>query len=163
MRKGTFLLVILVLAAVALFMSSGLYAGSNYPDVVKMQNKAYSKHTKPVVTFEHKKHAEDYVKANPKLFKNGCGDCHHDQNGKPLTSLKAGDNVQGCIECHKDPGKKPSKEKLSKKEKIKKYHAEAIHENCGGCHGDFNKAKGLKSKDKGAAPSKSRCNDCHKK
>ena len=163
MRKGTVLVVILILAAAVMFLSTGLNAGTTASDAIKMENKVYDKHTKPIVTFEHKKHAEDYAKANPKLFPNGCGDCHHDQNGKPLKDLKAGDDVKSCLECHKEPGQKPSKEKLDKKEKIKKYHAEAIHENCGGCHSDFNKAKKLKSTDKGAAPTKSRCNDCHLK
>jgi len=163
MRKGLFLFGLLTVAIATLFLTSGLYAGSQPPDVIKMQSKGYAKHTKPIVTFEHKKHAEDYTKANPKLFPNGCGDCHHDASGKSLKNLKAGDEVQSCITCHKEPGQKPSKEKLNKKEKIKKYHAEAIHENCGGCHSDFNKAKKLKSSDKGAAPIKSRCNDCHKK
>lgn len=163
MRKGIFLFVLMALAIAALFLTSGLYAGSQPPDVIKMENKAYDKHTKPIIMFEHKKHAEDYAKANPKLFANGCGDCHHDKDGKPLKALKAGDEVQSCIACHKEPGQKPPKEKMNKKEKIQKYHAEAIHENCGGCHSDFNKAKKLKSSDKGAAPTKSRCNDCHKK
>ena len=163
MRKGIFLFVLLTLATAVLFLSSGIYAGSQPPDVIKMQNKGYGKHTRSIVTFDHKKHAEDYAKANPALFPNACGDCHHDQNGKPLKDLKAGDEVKSCIECHKEPGQKPAKEKMDKKESIKKYHAEAIHENCGGCHSDYNKAKNLKSSDKGAAPIKSRCNDCHPK
>lgn len=163
MRKRTVLVVMLSLAAAVMFLSSGLNAGTTVPDVVKMENKAYAKHTRPIVMFEHKKHMDDYAKANPNLFPNGCGDCHHDQNGKPLKDLKAGDDVQSCIACHKDPGQKPPKEKLDKKEKIKKYHAEAIHENCGSCHSNYNKSKNLKSADKGAAPTKSRCNDCHKK
>jgi len=163
MRKKIFLFGLLVVAVTALFLSSGLYAGSQFPDLIKMQSKGYSKHTQAIQTFEHKKHAEDYAKANPKLFANGCGDCHHDENGKPLKDLKVGDDVQSCITCHKEPGQKPSREKLGKKEKIQKYHAEAIHENCGGCHSAYNKAKKLKSADKGAAPIKSRCNNCHKK
>ena len=163
MRKGIFLFVLLALATAALFLSSGLYAGTKVSDVIKMENKAYAKHKDPISTFKHKKHSEEYVKANPKLFPTGCGECHHDENNKPLKDLKAGDEVKNCIECHKEPGQKPSKEKLKKSEKIKKYHAEAMHENCGGCHRAYNKAKGLKSKDKGAAPLKSRCKDCHKK
>jgi len=163
MRKGIVLMVMLVLAVAVVLATSGLYAGTTAPDVIKMQNKAYAKHKDPIVTFTHKKHSEEYVKANSKLFPTGCGDCHHDENGKPLKGLKAGDEVKNCIECHKEPGQKPAKEKLDKKEKIKKYHAEAMHENCGGCHSDFNKAKKLKSTDKGAAPTKSRCKDCHKK
>jgi len=163
MRKGIILTTLLVLAAALFFLSTGLYAGTTFSDVVKMENKAYAKHTDPIITFQHKKHAEEYAKANPKLFPNGCGDCHHDENNKPLKNLKVGDDVKNCIECHKEPGQKPSKEKLKKNEKIKKYHAEAMHENCGGCHSDFNKSKKLKSSDKAAAPTKSRCKECHKK
>ena len=43
------------------------------------------------------------------------------------------------------------------------YHANAIHENCHGCHKKFNKKMGLKSKDKGYAPTKSKCKMCHPK
>ena len=53
------------------------------------------KHTKGIVNFEHRKHQED--------FKVECGECHHDQNNKPLKNLKAGDEVKKCIECHKKP------------------------------------------------------------
>ena len=126
-----------------------------------MQNKAYSKHKYAVIDFQHKKHSEDYAKKHPDLFKNKCGVCHHDDKNKPLTNLKEGDKVQGCIACHKEPGQKPSKEKLSKKEKIIKYHAEAVHANCIDCHRDYNKANKLKSKDPGYAPTV--CNKCHVK
>ena len=48
-----------------------------------------------------------------------------------------------CITCHKIPAEAPkgkkAKKKLSKKEKIKEYHAEALHANCKGCHKKFNK------------------------
>lgn len=164
MKKGILLLSGLLVVAIAVFfLTSGLYAGSQVADVIKMESKGYSKHKQPIVTFEHKKHSEEYTKANPKLYSNGCGECHHDENGKPLTALKSGDNVQTCISCHKEPGEKPPKEKMDKKERIQKYHAEAMHENCVGCHRNFNKAKNLKAADKGAAPLKSRCNNCHKK
>ena len=163
MKKGIVLMVLLVLAAAVMLATSGLYAGTTYQDVIKMENKAYAKHTDPIATFTHKKHSEEYAKANPKLFPNGCGECHHDENNKPIKNLKVGDEVKNCIECHKEPGQKPAKEKLNKKERIKKYHGEAMHENCSTCHSDFNKAKKLKSTDKDAAPTKSRCNNCHKK
>ena len=84
----------------------------------------------------------------------------------PNTGRKHGqsgrDDVQSCIECHKKPeyikGKKAKG--LSKKQK-REYHANAIHDNCKGCHKKFNKEKGLKSKDKGAAPTT--CKSCHPK
>ena len=82
------------------------------------------------------------------------------KDGKPLTELKDGDDVQKCIECHKTPGEAPkgkkAKKKLSKKEKIAQYHAEAVHANCRGCHKDFNK----KYKPKKAPTT---CAKCHPK
>ncbi len=157
MRKKRFVMTALIVGIAAVFFAGTLYA----TDVIKMQTKGYDKHTNPIVEFHHKSHAQDYAKKYPDLYKDGCGACHHDANHKPLTSLKEGDKVESCIACHKEPGKKPSKEKLSKKERIKKYHAEAIHENCQGCHRDHNKANKLKSKDPGYAPTT--CNKCHKK
>lgn len=157
MRKRNIFIICLIVGIAFAFIASGLYAS----DVIKMQNKAYKKHKEKTVTFQHKKHSEEFAKKYPELYKSGCGECHHDENHKPLSGLKAGDKVKGCIECHKEPGTKPSKEKLSKKEKIKKYHAEALHENCQGCHKAYNKAKKLKSKDKGYAPTKSKCKTCH--
>jgi len=148
---------VLVAGIAVVFAAGVLYAA----DIIKMENKAYKKHKQAVVEFHHKAHAEDYAQKYPDVYKNGCGECHHGADGKPLTALKTGDKVQGCIECHAQPGIKPSKEKLAKNEKIKKYHAEAIHENCKSCHKSYNKAKGLKSKDKGAAPTS--CNKCHVK
>jgi len=135
--------------------AGALYAGTEVQDVIKMENKAYEKHTKSIVKFTHKKHVEEY--------KAGCGECHHDEKGKPLDNLKMGDDVQNCIACHSKPGERPKGKgapKLSKKERLD-YHAEAIHYNCRDCHKKFNKDKGLKSRDKGAAPTT--CKQCHPK
>jgi Class III cytochrome C family len=119
-------------------------------DIIIMNNSLYKVHTKGIVQFTHKTHVEKYLIA--------CGACHHDEKGKPL-DLKADDTVKGCIECHK--GTKKSKgEKLGKKEKIAKYHFEALHANCIGCHKDYNKQKG-DAKGKGPAPSS--CKNCHPK
>jgi hypothetical protein len=128
----------------------GLYAGTTVQDVIKMENKAYPEHKKGIVEFTHKKHVVEY--------KAGCGECHHDENGKPLNDLKEGDDVQNCIECHSKPGLKPKgkdAKKLSKKETLE-YHGEAIHQNCTGCHKEFNKKNKTKS-----APTK--CKECHPK
>lgn len=155
--KTRSLLISLVVGAVVIFLAAGIYAGTKAPDVIKLQNKAYEEHTKGIVEFSHKKHSEDYAKASPDLYKDGCGTCHHDDKGKPL-ALKEGDNVQSCIECHKKPGEKPKGKdapKLSKKEKLE-YHAEAIHMNCRECHKDYNKANKTK-----AAPTT--CTKCHPK
>jgi hypothetical protein len=119
-------------------------------DIISMNNPVYKAHSKGIVQFTHKNHVEKYLIA--------CGRCHHDEKGKPL-DLKADDMVKGCIECHKGT-KKPKGEKLDKKEKIAKYHFEALHANCIACHKDYNKQKG-DAKGKGPAPSS--CKNCHPK
>ena len=150
MKKRNILLVAGFTGFVFLLVSAGIYAGTTVPDVIEMNNKAYAKHSKGIVKFSHKKHSTDY--------KIGCGECHHDANNKPLTNLKAGDNVQNCIECHKKPGEKPKGKdapKLTKKQQ-REYHAEAIHDNCKGCHRDYNK----KNKTQKAPTT---CSKCHPK
>ena len=154
-----YLRVAVVVALATLFIAAGIYAKA-VPDVIPLQDPAYKKHKKVVVQFEHKKHWDDYAKDYPEFYKNGCCECHHDEDNKPLTALKDGDDVQKCIECHKiaaeAPKGKKAKKKLKKKEKIKEYHAEALHENCRGCHKKFNK----KYKPKKAPTT---CTKCHPK
>ena len=154
------LLVLVVVGCAALFVAAGIYA-KTVPDVIKLQDPAYKEHKKGVVDFEHAKHQAEYTKKYPEFFKNGCGECHHDKDNKPLSNLKEGDDVQKCIECHKiaaeAPKGKKAKKKLSKKEKIKDYHAEALHENCRGCHRKYNK----KYKPPKKAPTT--CAKCHPK
>ena len=151
--------IVMTAVCVALMFAAGsIYAATAVQDVIQMENKAYSEHTKGIVTFSHKKHNEEY--------KIGCGECHHDADGKPLNALKMGDEVKGCIECHKTPGQMPGAlkkemkaKKASKKEiaaKEMEYHAEAIHDNCISCHKDYNK----KNKTKAAPQS---CTKCHPK
>jgi hypothetical protein len=124
-----------------LFAAVGIYAASA-PDMIPMNNAAYKKHKKKIVTFSHKKHNVDY--------KIVCGECHHDDAGKPL-ELKDGDDVKGCVECHKETGKlSKADKKLKKPEKIKRFHKEALHANCIGCHKKIKKG-----------PKKS--SDCHPK
>jgi len=158
MRKK-YLRVTMVVALATLFIAGGIYAAA-VPDVIPLEDKAYKKHKKGVVKFEHKKHWDDYAKEYPEFYKNGCGECHHDKDNKPLTELKDGDEVQKCIECHKiaaeAPKGKKAKKKLTKKEKIKEYHAEALHANCRVCHKKFNK----KYKPKKAPTT---CTKCHPK
>jgi hypothetical protein len=162
MKNKRFLNSLPSLAGLAVvLLAVGLLVGMAWAaDVIKMENKAYEKHTKPIVEFNHKMHAEDYAQKHADFFKKGCGECHHDDAGKPLTNLKADASVQGCIECHSKPGPKPKGEKLSDKEELA-YHTEALHANCRGCHKDYNKAEGLKSKDEGYAPTS--CTKCHTK
>ena len=150
MRKKH-LIIMAVFGIAALFFATGIYAGTAVDDVVNMDNKAYSKHKKGIVAFSHKKHTEDY--------KLGCGECHHDADGKPLDNLTMGDDVQNCIACHKKPSRKPrakkGEPKLTDKEKLE-YHAEALHLNCIDCHKKYNK----KTKTKAAPTS---CAKCHPK
>ena len=153
------LITTVIIGVAILFVSAAIYAKSA-PDVIPLQDPAYKEHEKGVVQFEHKKHWDDYAKAYPELYPSQCGECHHDKDGKPLTNLKDGDDVQKCIECHKIPGEAPkgknATKKLSKKEKIKEYHAEALHANCKDCHKEFNK----KYKPKKAPTT---CTKCHPK
>ncbi len=157
MKKRTLLIVAAIVAS--LFVVVSINAGTDVQDVIKMDNKAYKAHKKGIVEFTHKKHAEEYAKKNPDFYKNGCGECHHNEKSEPLKDLKIGDDVKNCMECHKKPAEAPkgkkAPKKLSKKEK-REYHANAIHDNCKGCHKAFNK----KNKTK-AAPTT--CAKCHPK
>ncbi|MDA8137072.1 MAG: cytochrome c3 family protein [Desulfobacteraceae bacterium] len=138
--------VLVMVLALSMVTVTGSMA-SKAQDVIQLE--APYPHTKGGVTFSHKKHNVDY--------KISCGECHHDDQGKPLTNLKDGDAVKKCFECHKKPGEIKGKEAkgLSDKEKLA-YHANAMHENCVGCHKKFNKEKNSK-----AAPQQ--CKDCHPK
>ncbi len=105
------------------------------PDVMEMKNEqAFPQHRMGIVQFDHKKHVAD----KPDGYGLGCGECHHDENGEPLSDLKPGDAVKNCLECHNkqgrparpDPSMSPEEQQ---KEKLKYYYG-AIHENCMGCH-----------------------------
>ena len=154
------LMVLVIVVSAALFVVAGIYAKA-VPEMIKLEDPAYKDHKKGVVEFAHAKHQTEYAKKYPEFYKNGCGECHHDKDNKPLSNLKEGDDVQKCIECHKiaaeAPKGKKAKKKLSKKEKIKDYHAEALHENCKGCHKKYNK----KYKPSKKAPTT--CTTCHPK
>ncbi len=147
---------LLLAAGIAvIFLATGLHAGTKAADVITMESKVITKRKKgpdakkpcKLVEFTHKKHSEDY--------KLSCGDCHHDKDGKPLASLKMGDDVKKCDECHNREKAKASDKTFQGKYKKKpvdiKQYESAIHENCIGCH----KEKGLKEGTK--------CGDCHKK
>ena len=147
MNKRTLSVALIAAMAIGLFAVAGLYAGTTMPDEIQM--KSPYEHTKSPVMFSHKKHSNDY--------KVTCGDCHHDDKGKPLANLKEGDNVKKCFECHSKPGElKGKKAKGLSKEEKRMYHANAVHENCLGCHRTHNKENKTK-----AAPTK--CTDCHPK
>ncbi len=142
---------VLVLGLALVFSAAALYAAAA-PEVIKMQ--APYPHKKPIVMFSHKKHSTQYGAK--------CGDCHHDKDHKPLTTLKDGDPVQKCIVCHKLPGEAPpaALKGLTGAARTKKevtYHATAMHDNCRECHKAWNK-KNNKKPNEGAPIA---CNKCH--
>jgi hypothetical protein len=159
------LLIGIVVGCAALFVAAGIYA-KTAPEVIKLEDPAYKEHKKGVVEFSHGKHQKEYAKEYSDLYKNGCGECHHDKDNKPLTNLKEGDEVKKCIECHKKPGEVPKDlKKKWREQKVKKaeqkkmeleYHAEALHDNCRGCHKEVTK----KYKPKKAPTT---CAKCHPK
>ncbi len=119
-----------------------------FPGMITMKNeKAFEEHRMGIVDFDHEKHAA----SKPEGYGLGCGDCHHDENGEPLTDLKRGDPVQSCYECHDKDGR-PRRDPAMSQEEWKKeeltYYYGAIHENCMGCH-----------KQMGAGPVS--CTECH--
>ncbi len=160
------LLVWVIVGFAVLFITTGLYAGTEYVDVVRLENKAYAKHKDAIVIFLHRKHAEEYREKNPELYNSPCGECHHekvnDKESKPLINLKEGDEVENCIACHKIPEYiKGKKAKGLSKQQRREYHSNAMHDNCKACHKKYNKKNKLKSKDKGYAPYT--CKSCHAK
>lgn len=149
MKIKSLVLVISIVGIAALFFSGSIFAGDTISETLTLETKGCEMKKGPV-HFAHKKHVEEYKAA--------CGDCHHDEKGKPLADLKAADKVQSCIECHKKPGEKPKGKdapKLSEKE-VLEYNAEAFHKNCKDCHKEYNKKNNTK-----AAPTT--CTKCHPK
>ena len=142
------LLIFLMSIGVALiFVTTGLYAGTEVADSFKVETKEYKKRSKSPSTLSHKKHAEDYGIS--------CGECHHDKDGKPLADLKMGDNVQRCVECHT---------KLEKSKEDRKnimVLENAMHGNCIACHKETNIKAGDPKGRKGPAPTS--CTKCHPK
>ncbi|MFH1982813.1 MAG: cytochrome c3 family protein [Pseudomonadota bacterium] len=138
MKKQIIYSLAIVLATV--FVAAGIYAAAA-PDVIEMNDPGFTKHTKGIVAFTHGKHVKDHAIT--------CGECHHDDAGKPL-ALKEGDPVKKCSECHSAFELDKADKGMKKEEKIKKYYKEAVHANCIDCH---------KKQKKG--PTK--CADCHPK
>lgn len=152
MRKKVFVVLASVIAIS--FSAVALFAGTTVKDTFKMESPEYKERKYNSATLTHKKHVEEYNAA--------CGDCHHDDKGKPLTNLKMGDDVQRCIECHKIPSRKPKGKKGDPKltdAQRREYHAEALHDNCKDCHKIHNKKVKKETGKKGTAPTS--CNKCH--
>ncbi|MFZ1982983.1 MAG: cytochrome c3 family protein [Desulfatitalea sp.] len=148
MKKRSLALMVTAVLALSLLTVAAIYAATA-PAEIKMASPY--EHKKSISVFTHQKHSVDY--------KIACGECHHDDKGQPLTKLKDGDTVQKCFECHKKPGELKGKEAKGMSDKdLRAYHANAVHDNCVGCHKKFNK----ENKDKGkTAPQK--CEECHPK
>lgn len=162
MNRISFGLITMSIAMAVVFTAVNNYAGTKVADVIHLENKAYRKHKEGIVIFQHRKHQEEYREKNQELFNSTCGECHHDEENKALIKLKEGDEVKKCIECHKKADYIDGKEaKGLSKEKKREYQANAMHDNCKECHKKYNTRKGLKSKDKGYAPST--CKTCHPK
>lgn len=146
------LLTLLLAAGIAvIFVATGLYAGTDVADTIKMDSNNYKKRKKAppkfkFVEFTHKKHHDDY--------KLSCGECHHDKDNKPL-DLKTGDAVQKCVECH------TKLEKDKKKKNDPMVLENAMHGNCVDCHKEVNKKAGDPKGLKGPAPAS--CAKCHEK
>jgi hypothetical protein len=139
-----------------LFFAAGLNASGHaeggegdVPEVITMKNeKAFEQHRMGIVDFKHKAHVDEYGL--------GCGDCHHDENGEPLTDLEWGDDVQSCYECHDKNGRPRRDQSMSPQEWQEaqlEYFYGAIHENCMGCHKKLGGPKG-----EGGPVG---CTDCH--
>ena len=147
------LITLLLAAGIAvIFVATGLQAGTTVSDVLTLETDGYKKRKKgapkfKLVEFTHKKHAEDYGIS--------CGECHHDDKGKPLANLKMGDDVQKCSECHN----KFKKDKKNKKDIL--VHENAMHGNCIDCHKEVNIKAGDPKGKKGPAPTS--CAKCHEK
>lgn len=115
--------------------------------IIKMQNEAaVSQHRMGIVMFTHEKHYQE----TPDGHGINCGECHHDEEGKPLVELTVNDSVPGCFECHdkKDRPRKP--QDISDGDWLAmrlEYYVEAVHENCIECH-----------KEQGGPV---QCTDCH--
>lgn len=132
----------------AFFLTAGINAAesekADEPGVMQMKHEnAFPQHRMGIVEFDHKAHVDDYGLK--------CGECHHDENGKPLNDLCYEDPVKGCIECHDKQGRPRRDQSMSpeewKAEQLKYFYG-AIHENCMGCH-----------KKMEAGPT--RCTECH--
>lgn len=153
--KQSRIIAVLVVGLALVFAAAALYAAAA-PDVIKMNSAGYAKHTKPLVSFSHKKHTTPAYGAK-------CGDCHHDKAGKPLAALKDGDPVQKCSVCHKNmklaaPAELKGLAGPVRKKKELEFHANAMHMNCIDCHKTWNK-KNAKKPNEGAPVA---CNKCHK-
>ena len=83
------------------------------------------------VKFTHAKHVWDYGAV--------CGDCHHDRDGRPITSHNP-ETVYACGQCHQKEGLVwgPIAENNTPAINRIAHRANAIHMKCIGCHQSYN-------------------------
>ena len=91
------LLVLVIVVSAALFAAGGIFAKA-VPDIIKLEDPAYKEHKKGVVDFTHGKHQSEYAEKYPEFYKNGCGECHHDKEDLPRSSLMEEDDVQTVLD-----------------------------------------------------------------
>jgi hypothetical protein len=131
-KRGRSVVALVLGVAVAVLVSSLVFAASKVPDkdlTIDTQG-VYEKKTKSPVVFPHVKH---------KALK--CIDCHHEyKDGKNV--WQEGQEVKKCGACHKD---KAQEKVLGLKE--------AFHKQCDGCH------KQMKKDKKQTGPTS--CTKCH--
>ena len=77
------------------------------------------------------KHVQDYGAV--------CGDCHHDRDGRPITSHNP-DTIYACGKCHQKEGLVwgPIAENNTPAINLIAHRANAIHMRCIGCHQSYN-------------------------
>jgi hypothetical protein len=134
------------------FAVTALYAETEFSAEITMDYNPYvtRKYIPPkheVFVFTHEIHYLDYEIS--------CGECHHDEEGKPLDDLTEGDSVQQCVECHTEL----KKTKENRRSII--LLENAIHENCKVCHQKINIEDGDPEGRKGPGPVS--CKECHVK
>jgi len=134
-----------ILALAAVFIASFAVVAADAPDTITLNSALWPEHTKGLVEFSHKKHAEDYEVA--------CTECHHKYEGGNNV-WKEGDAVQKCEECHTEPTIKGEKKLPEDQQKLNLKLA--FHNNCVSCH------KALKKEDK-KTKAPTTCAKCHPK
>ena len=60
MKRNLMISIAICSSWAVLLSAAGIYAGTTVDDIVKMQNPAYDEHTKAIVQFKHKAHAEKF-------------------------------------------------------------------------------------------------------
>jgi len=126
-RLGGKLTLFGVMALAVLFAGACLVVASDCkteaPEVVKIFDAKWEKHTKCPVEFSHKKHTTDY--------KIGCTECHHViKDGQNV--WKQGDPACPCSSCHTELTIQGEK-KLSEADQKLNLKL-AFHDNCTECH-----------------------------